>query len=269
MDFLENLIQRAEAESTAQTGDYQQDGLLYCGICHTPKQCRPLHLDRIVPCQCACRERRYQSERELQKREEERLRVESLRVSGVSDRALRNCRFENARETDTLRKCRNYAKNWDRALCENIGLLLWGDTGGGKTFSAACIANAVIDRGIPVLITSFPRLLAAGWDEREDFLRNVHRFPLLILDDLGAERGTEYALESVYSVIDERYKSGKPLIVTTNLHIKELQNAKNMEYKRIYQRVLEMCTALYVEPQTFRGESASKKKQAVMEILGG
>lgn len=269
MDFLENLIQQAEAANPAHPGDYQQDGLLYCGACHTPKQCRPLGLKRVVPCQCACRERRYQAERAAQKKEEERLKIESLRLSGISDKSLRNCRFENAMETETLRKCRSYAKNWDRAMRENNGLLLWGDTGGGKTFSAACIANAVIDRGVPVLITSFPRLLAADWDERTGFLRNVGRFPLLILDDLGAEENKDYALRMVYSVIDERYKSGKPLIVTTNLHIKDLQNPENIAYKRIYQRVLEMCTALYVEPQAFRSESASQKKRSAAEILGG
>lgn len=266
MDFFEDLIQQAKKANPEQSGDYRQDGLLYCGACHTPKQCRIL--GRIVPCQCACRERRYQAERAAQKREEERLKIESLRLTGIADKSLRNCRFECARETDTLRKCRSYAKNWDRAMKENVGLLLWGDTGGGKTFAAACIANTIIDRGVPALITSFPRLLAADWDERADFLRNVRRFPLLVLDDLGAEEAKDYALRMVYSVIDERYKSGKPLIVTTNLHVKNLQNPENIAYKRIYQRVLEMCTPLYVKTQSFRSESAARKKRAVMEILG-
>lgn len=270
MDYLDTLSALVGNANPQRESDYQQDGLWYCGACHTPKQCRPKALGgRIVPCVCACSERRYQAEKAAQKTEDERLRIDSLRLMGISDKGLRRCRFDEAVETDMLRRCRNYAKNWEKVLEKNFGLLLWGDTGGGKTFAAACIANSVIDRGVPVLITSFPRLLAADWNEREDFLRNVNRFPLLVLDDLGAEQGGDYALRTVYNVVDERYKSGKPLIVTTNLHLKEIQNTKSIEYKRIYQRVLEMCTPLYAEPQAFRDENAAEKRRGILEILGG
>ena len=74
---------------------------------------------------------------------------------------------------------------------QNNGLLLWGNTGNGKTYAAACIANALIARGIPALITSFPRILNAGWDKRE-IAEQMRQYPLLVIDDLGAERESDY-----------------------------------------------------------------------------
>ena len=62
-------------------------------------------------------------------------------------------------------------------------------------------------------------------------------YPLLILDDFGMERGTEYGLEQVYSVIDSRYQSGKPLIATTNLTLEELQIGRASCRERVCQYV--------------------------------
>ena len=64
-------------------------------------------------------------------------------------------------------------------------------------------------------------------------LSRLCSFPLLILDDFGMERGTEYGLEQVYNVIDSRYRSNKPLIVTTNLTLEELQHPEDTAHARI------------------------------------
>ena len=69
---------------------------------------------------------------------------------------------------------------------------------------------------------------------------------LLVIDDLGAERGTEYAVENVFNVIDRRYRSGKHLIITTNLHISMLTNEQSLDKKRIYDRILELCIPICV-----------------------
>ena len=84
--------------------------------------------------------------------------------------------------------------------------------------------------------------LAASYKDRNEYISRLCSFPLLILDDFGMERGTEYGLEQVYNVIDSRYRSGKPLIVTTNLTLEELQNPEDTAHARIYDRLTEMCT---------------------------
>lgn len=268
-DYIERLAKKCAA--VQEEGDYRRNGLLYCGKCHTPKECRFNYGGalRIMGCVCECRNKLYEAEREHDRQEEERLKVDSLRLTGIADKGLRNCRFENANSSDLIEKCRRYAERWGNVCSENMGMLLWGDTGGGKTFAAACIANAVIDMGHPVMITSFPRILSAGFDEREELLRKIRKFSLLVLDDLGAERETEAALETVYAVIDERYKSGKPLIVTTNLPLKEIQDPKDMTHRRIYDRVLEMCTPVLVQKAEYRKNEASRKMRMAKEIFYG
>lgn len=259
-----------KAEPVRDLVDYEKDGLLYCGHCNTPKQCRiPIGGGvRLVGCQCACAAREYEAEKKARADREKRLRIETLRADGIRDKSLTACRFDKATMSEEIVKCKRYADAWDDMRRENSGLLLWGNTGNGKTFVAACIANELIDRGIPAMITSFPRILNAGYDKQE-IIEQVHYYPLMVIDDLGAERSSEYAMETVYTVIDERYKSKKPLIVTTNLTLDELCKPKNMDYQRIYDRVIEMCTPLVFKGDNLRRDKANKRLRYVKSVLEG
>ena len=259
-----------KAEPVRDLVDYEKDGLLYCGHCNTPKQCRiPIGGGvRLVGCQCACAAREYEAEKKARADREKRLRIETLRADGIRDKSLTACRFDKATMSEEIVKCKRYAAAWDDMRRENSGLLLWGNTGNGKTFAAACIANELIDRGIPAMITSFPRILNAGYDKQE-IIEQVHYYPLMVIDDLGAERSSEYAMETVYTVIDERYKTKKPLIVTTNLTLDELCRPKNMDYQRIYDRVIEMCTPLVFKGGSLRRDKANKRLRYVKSVLEG
>ncbi len=250
--------------------DYEKDGLLYCGHCNTPKQCRiPLGKDiRVVGCQCACAAREYEAEKKARADREKRLRIEALRADGIRDKSLTGCRFDKAVMSEEIAKCKRYADAWDDMRRRDNGLLLWGNTGNGKTFAAACIANALIDRGIPAMITSFPRILNAGYDKQE-IIEQVHYYPLLVIDDLGAERSSEYALETVLTVIDERYKAKKPLIVTTNLTLDEICKPRDMTYQRIYDRIIEMCSPLVFRGDSIRRDNAKKQLKYVKTVLEG
>ena len=266
--LIDSIAKRAEP--VRDLVDYEKDGLLYCGHCNTPKQCRiPIGGGvRLVGCQCACAAREYEAEKKARADREKRLRIETLRADGIRDKSLTACRFDKATMSEEIVKCKRYADAWDDMRRENSGLLLWGNTGNGKTFAAACIANELIDRGIPAMITSFPRILNAGYDKQE-IIEQVHYYPLMVIDDLGAERSSEYAMETVYTVIDERYKSKKPLIVTTNLTLDELCRPKDMTYQRIYDRILEMCTPLVFKGGSLRRDKANQRMRHVKSVLAG
>lgn len=133
---------------------------------------------------------------------------------------------------------------------DNRGLLLFGGVGTGKTYTAACIANELLSQGVSVVMTSLVKLIENGIS---DFCSRLAAIDLLILDDLGAERSTDYALEQVYNIVDSRYRAGLPVIYTTNLTLEELKNPADMRYARIYDRVLEKCF-----PVEFRGVSRRK-----------
>ena len=153
---------------------------------------------------------------------------------------------------------------------ENHGLLLWGNVGTGKSFFAGCIANALMKLEVPVCMTNFALILnylAANFKDRNEYIARLCSFPLLILDDFGMERGTEYGLEQVYNVIDSRYRSGKPLIVTTNLTLEELQNPEDTAHARIYDRLTEMCTPVRITGENFRKAKAREKMERLKMLL--
>ena len=109
-------------------------------------------------------------------------------------------------------------------------------------FFAGCIANALLEKGVPVLMTNFSPdskyLTGMHFEDRNQFINSLNRYSLLIIDDLGIERNSDFALEQVFNVIDSRYRSKKPLIITTNLTLSELNNAADIAHKRIYDRIL-------------------------------
>ena len=101
--------------------------------------------------------------------------------------------------------------------------------------------------------------LAASFEGRNEYISRLCSYPLLILDDFGMERGTEYGLEQVYSVIDSRYRSSKPLIATTNLTLEELQHPQDTPHARIYDRLTSMCAPVRFTGSNFRKETAQEK----------
>lgn len=262
---LEGIIKKAEPRHLP--GDYYKNDLLYCGKCHTPKQCR-IDVGRvvIVGCMCECEEQEAKRQAEEQRRMEEADRIRTLRAEGIQDKQIACCTFADANDTELIRKCRKYVERWKEMKEINAGLLFYGNVGAGKTFAAGCIANALIDKGVPVMVTSLPRIINSGW-ERSEIIGQLKRYPLLILDDFGVERKSEFALETVYNVIDERYKAQKPLIVTTNVPLSEMKNPSNVEFGRIYSRVLEMCVPVKFDGENRRVNRAAEKIKAVKSIF--
>ena len=95
----------------------------------------------------------------------------------------------------------------------------------------------------------------------------VHRLVAEAIDDLGIERSSEFALEQVFNVIDSRYRSKKPLIVTTNLTLDELKHPKDLARAIIYDRVLERCVPLNINNQNIRELNAAANMQEARKIL--
>jgi DNA replication protein DnaC len=163
-----------------------------------------------------------------------------------------------------------YVEHWEIMREENIGYLLWGKVGTGKSYFAGCIANALMEQEVAVRMTNFSAILndlTASFEGRNEYIERLCRFPLLIIDDFGMERGTEYGLEQVYNVIDSRYRSRKPLIVTTNLTLDSLQNPLDTAHARIYDRLLEMCAPILFTGENFRRETAQAKLNRLKELM--
>ena len=168
--------------------------------------------------------------------------------------------------------CRRYVEHWPEMKADNIGILFYGGVGTGKYFLACCIANALIDKQVRASVTNFPRILnkLQGFGEdKQEFLDKLSRYDLLVIDDLGVERDTSYSVEQVFNVIDARSRTGKPLIVTTNLSLADLQNPSSLGYARIYDRILEMCPIrLKLAGDSRRTQNAQERRDKAKRLLG-
>jgi DNA replication protein DnaC len=123
---------------------------------------------------------------------------------------------------------RGYVRNLKARLEEGRGMWLVGDVGTGKTTLAMIVSGAALEAGHSVAIYSLPRLLNLIRDEVGtdnsllDLLDRLSCVDLLHIDDLGAQHTTPWRLEQLYSIVDARYQSGRPIVATTNLMPDEL-----------------------------------------------
>ena len=214
------------------------------------------------PAECDCQRAAREKREAAESRQKHLETVEDLKRRGFTDPAMRNWTFEhdNGRNPQT-ETARFYVESWETMQAENIGYLFWGGVGTGKSYLAACIANALMEKEVAVRMTNFATILndlAASFEGRNEYISRLCSYPLLILDDFGMERGTEYGLEQVYSVIDSRYRSGKPLIATTNLTLEELQHPQDTPHARIYDRLTSMCAPVRFTGSNFRKETAQE-----------
>lgn len=269
----ENTIRKLAGVSSKAEDYLGEDGLLYCGKCRTPKQFRmdttPM-AGHLFPRRCQCEQECYDREEAERKKQKHLQTVAELKRCCFTDTEMQKWTFANDNgKCPQMEKARFYVEHWDEMRQENIGYLLWGGVGTGKSYFAGCIANALMEQEIPVRMTNFAAVLGdlSSFEGRNEYIARLCQPPLLILDDFGMERGTEYALEQIYHVIDSRYRSRKPLIVTTNLHLNELKDPKNAAYARIYDRLLEMCAPILFEGKSFRRETAQAKLEKLKTMM--
>jgi len=262
----------AKLSSAPNPGDYvgPDTGLLMCGRCGEPRQLiARLPHDRIMPRGCACVRKEWEQKAAEDKAAEERGRIRELRKAGIPDPGLRAKTFDSSTPSRQLEQAQKYVEAWPRMAEHNIGMLFWGGTGSGKTHTAACVANALIDRGIRAGVTSTAGLMAVAYNDRPAELRRLVSLDLLVLDDLGAERDSAYAMETVYAVVDGRLKAGRPMVVTTNLSLSDIRNPGDMGRERIYQRVLEACQPVRFDEPSHRAGVSDEKRKILAEVFGG
>lgn len=211
--------------------------------------------------------------REAMEREKaNRIQQKRKRVFG-SAQGLMDCTFDRDNgAVPQLAWARQYVEHWPEMRRENMGLLFWGPAGTGKTFAAACIANALVDLEVGVrMITlgeALLNLFGMSGEERIQYLEVLTTCGLLILDDFGVERRTPYAREQVYEIVNRRYLSGRPMVVTTNLTLKELKNT-DRDDSRIHDRVLERCVPVCFDGTSLRQEKTAERVKRMQTLLTG
>jgi DNA replication protein DnaC len=198
----------------------------------------------------------------------ERRRARSL--SAVIPRKYRGVSFDRPPVTELpgpqVQMVRHFVRDVDANVDAGRGLWFEGAVGTGKTTLAMLVSRAALDAGRSVAIYSLPRLLAeirATFEDGAegsyvDFLDRLAVVDLLHVDDVGAERSSEWVLEQLYAIVNARYEDERSMVITTNLSQERLEEQIG---KRTVSRLKEMCEPVPLYGQDARGlygEDASR-----------
>lgn len=243
---------------------YIKDGLLYCSTCNHPKQTK-INIfggEKIVYVMCLCETRREEEARKNFKAVISGEELNRMLDIALPDPDMRNHTFDNDNgKQPRMKDAYKYAKDFGMHLERGSGLLIYGECGTGKSYAAEAIANQVIRDGYPTLITRFSIIAEAaskcGYEERSNYYASLNKYPLLVVDDLGVEKETEYMMEVIHRVVDERDRSGKPMIISTNKTIDDIKRPKSDEWARIWSRIMRRCI-----PLKFTGPDMRKEQFA-------
>jgi DNA replication protein DnaC len=157
-----------------------------------------------------------------------------------------------------VNEVRGFIDDLDVRLQEGRGLWLFGDTGTGKTTLAMLISKAALEAGKTVAIYSLPKLLARirrtydsepGGDSYLSFFERLTSVDLLHIDDLGAEKRSDWVLEQLYALVNERYEAQRSILITTNLPHPELEEQIG---SRTVSRLTQICDEVEVRGEDRR-----------------
>lgn len=271
----------------------------YCGAARYTKGFR--FLDRILwkptgPERCTCpeavaeheravaeREAKEKAEREAEAAREMQSRVRRIvGDSGMNARFLRRTfsSFQPTAENQkALVSCKQYADTFRDKLPKNNpepgrnGLFITGPMGTGKTHLAAAIANQIMQDGTAVICMTMIDLLDRikrtyeqkrqdGGEANEGSVLSAYKsVPLLIIDDMGKEPATEWAVSKIYAIINARYEAYMPTIITTNYTDSELvrrltpkDSGDQTTADATIDRLREMCAAVITTGDSWRSK---------------
>lgn len=220
------------------------------------------------------KQRRLEEQRILEQEEFERKQAELSKIqkvfknSNMTKRGIKRT-FENFEINKTNRRAfeiaKKYADNWEKFKAEGTGLIFIGKYGTGKTHLAFSIANQLLNKGIPVVFETLINLmekLKLGYEKDAEMgyyeiIKLYCECDLLIIDDLGKEKLSEWVLEKLFQIVNTRYENMLPIIITTNYSeneiIKRLSfNNDGIAAESLVSRLNEVCLEVNMNFSDYR-----------------
>lgn len=264
---MQAMANKSNANISDESTYVDNEGFKVCKACGERKQ---MYVDlygkglTLVGRTCRCDRDEEAKEKKKEAKREEMAKFKKRQQ--FIDSAYRDVFLENS--DVALIEAENFINNFDKWHSAHKGLMIWGPVGNGKTFMASCIANELCMRGYRVtMIHTTEALKRIAEFDNEDFKNQLLKSHLVILDDFGVSRNTEYQLEQLNNLIDFLYSNKITTTVTTNLSRKELvEGNASIEVIRTFDRMIHMTHTYKYEAEGRRKE-ISKSQYAYFESL--
>ncbi len=268
-NVLNDVAKAADENAARQEGDYiGADELLYCGKCKTPKQTKIKFLgnEETVGVMCLCQK---SAEEEIERANlQQQYRADCFSSPEDYKKTLEN---DKGYHPEVKKRVEKYIENFETLKKGGFGMLLHGPVGTGKSFHACQIANGLIDRGKRVKFSLFEDLhrnMPERSSIKKDFLQELARYDLVVLDDLGAETKSVIMQTFIFTVIESLYRAKTPFVITTNLTLQEMIAPKDKENERIYSRIIERCPSPIFVEGNVRTRIAKETATEYKRLLG-
>lgn len=274
IDDVQAIANRIIRAQQIHEGDWFEGEILYCGQC---KEARREYIDvkdgrLFVTRMCKCERDAYENEQKRRVEDERNMRLERNKENSGIERMYQDASLKTfdvvPENQGAYNLAKNYVAQFPEMLERNQGLLFWGDVGTGKTYTASVIGNELLAEGRTVYALSLAKMFqkVGGFnnEEEDELMDRIRTVDLLILDDLGTERSTDFAMEKVYAVIDARYRANKPVIYTTNLTLGQMKDTPDLRQKRVFDRIFQTCFPLQFSGQSRR---VSEARERYMDML--
>lgn len=202
------------------------DGLMHCTVCKEPVEAfypkgSLLEMKKHHR-QCACERQAYAEEAQYFKEKERRELVVRNKKICFEEKEMEGFTFQNVdRDSSAIRIAEEYVANWQKMKQNHMGYLFWGPVGTGKSYLAACIANALLEQEVTVKMTNFNTILndLFAAEDKTEYIRSLNGYELLIIDDLGVERNI---LNNTFKEIED---------------ITDVHQMTNQQLKRLIQKI--------------------------------
>ncbi len=186
----------------------------------------------------------------------------ALRISEI-DGLFREKRISNLKNSPKLHdEIAKYLKNWKTMKQHGYGFYFWGNVGAGKTHTAIVLANELMEREmVEVLFLNIPETITRIKNTFDSEIKSedsrlfdrMKEMEMLILDDIGVEKYSDWLSDQMYQIIDHRWKNRKPMVLTSNLSLEDLSK----KYKpQVASRIRGCCKAIRFNEQDRRQQSA-------------
>ena len=260
------------------TQNINREKLEICKICGEPTQYLvniPLmNKQFLAHINCRCERKKLEIQRENEIKQEKLSKIAELKNLSLISKRYENVSFEstqtghNSSFDKAFERCKRYCENHRKVYENGNGIYLFGAKGTGKTHVTACIANELLKKCVPVLLTNLFEISKAvkstfqnGFHESErEFLERFEKVSFLIFDDLGVETFTKNDRDTwlqtlLFDLINRRYNAKKPTIFSSNYSLNELVNLRGIADRTI-DRISEMTSGSVFK---FDGESMRSK----------